>query len=389
MAIGTTAAILGVAAISAGASALSGSAANRATDRAADAQAAASREATAAQREARNQNVAIQQPFLNTGMGAMNQMNALLGITPVQGSQGSGGIAGGGSGQTEDQWAQQALNALRAEVNPSLWSQVNGIQDPSDRLAALEPLMFRRDREVYGQFTAGNPRPMNNGNVTAPPPAVATNPDGTQQTPQQAAQAAYDVFKNSTGYQSRLTEANNALNSQYAGRSTLQSGAAMIDMARMNQDYASNEFGQYFNMLGGQQQVGVGAANALSGVNTNYANNAANIAMNNGNNQANAAIQRGNNTMGMIQGIGSSFGNALGAFSDRRLKRDIALIRTRADGLNVYSWIYKSDPTGRVYEGHMADEVREIYPTAHIANYNGTDFAGVNYAAIPREEIAA
>lgn len=78
-----------------------------------------------------------------------------------------------------------------------------------------------------------------------------------------------------------------------------------------------------------------------------------------------------------------------GAFSDRRLKKDIVEIRRRSDGLTVYQWTYRNDPEQRRYEGFMADQVAEIYPDAHIANYNGTGYSGVNYAAIPPEKVAA
>jgi hypothetical protein len=83
--------------------------------------------------------------------------------------------------------------------------------------------------------------------------------------------------------------------------------------------------------------------------------------------------------------IGAGLGAAGAAFSDRRLKRNIEKVRTRADGLGVYTWIYRNDPDAKVQEGFMADEVREIYPEAYIENFNGTGYQGVNYAAIPHE----
>jgi hypothetical protein len=87
--------------------------------------------------------------------------------------------------------------------------------------------------------------------------------------------------------------------------------------------------------------------------------------------------------------VGAGLGAAGAAFSDRRLKRNVTLIRTRPDGLNVYEWIYNNDPDAKVQEGFMADEVKEIYPAAYIENFNRTGYQGVNYALVPHESKLA
>jgi hypothetical protein len=83
-------------------------------------------------------------------------------------------------------------------------------------------------------------------------------------------------------------------------------------------------------------------------------------------------------------GLGAA-GAYFGAPSDRRLKRDIKKLYTRADGLNVYEWIYNNDPDAKVQTGFMADEVKEIYPEAYIADFKGSGYQGVNYALVPHE----
>jgi hypothetical protein len=83
--------------------------------------------------------------------------------------------------------------------------------------------------------------------------------------------------------------------------------------------------------------------------------------------------------------VGAGLGAAGAYFSDRRLKKNIVQTGTRSDGLNTYQWVYKNDPTNTVCDGFMADEVKEIYPEAYIEDFNRTGYAGVNYAAIPRE----
>jgi hypothetical protein len=164
-------------------------------------------------------------------------------------------------------------------------------------------------------------RRLSSGLLGASAGQPGRQPPVASQVPSVAAHraAAYDQFKNYTGYTTRLNEANNAFNSAYAAKGTLQSGAALQALSKMNQDYASNEFGNYMGYLGGQQQLGPGAANALAGVGTNYANAAGSLAMQNGNNIANAAIARPTTatsfTAALRQGIGGMAG-----FDLRRLQ---------------------------------------------------------------------
>lgn len=64
-------------------------------------------------------------------------------------------------------------------------------------------------------------------------------------------------------------------------------------------------------------------------------------------------------------------------FSDRRLKRDVKLIRVRPDGLNVYSYTYV---WGTPAVGMMADEVKTLYPSAvseHPSGFEMVDYSKV------------
>jgi hypothetical protein len=256
--------------------ALLGSKSNsKAIDKASDAQSAATKEATALQREIYNQNVGYQTPYLNTGNAAMAQINALLGL----------------------QVPQAAPIAQPTQGNPGLQ------QEAFDG----EPQQGGNYwRNILGQIRARRQQQQQT-------PAAVTPPVATPPITQTTAQSAYDQFKNYTGYQYRLNEGQNAINSGYAAKGTLQSGAAMLALQKHGQDYASGEFGNYMGYLTGQQQLGPGAANALGGVGTNYANNAGNIAMQNGNNLANAAIARANNTNQMWSGIASGIGGIAGS----------------------------------------------------------------------------
>lgn len=189
----------GVAAIGGGLMAAS------ATKKAAKSAAATQDKATAAELEiAKNQEQLFRdihkdnqinfQPYLTSGYGAQAVAQQLLGLKPMTADQFNRGewyVPGsvdyrtppapatpttgtpttgtpttgtptapqGPTPADEDAWASRALAALSREVNQSIWSQVNSIQDPSDRLAALQPKMFTQDRNVYNQFLQSNPRP--------------------------------------------------------------------------------------------------------------------------------------------------------------------------------------------------------------------------------------
>jgi hypothetical protein len=302
MAIGTTAAIIGSAVIGAGASILGSKSASKAASKAADAQAQGTAEAARVQEQMYNTNVQLQTPWMNGGLAAFNQVNALLGL--------GGGQATNGTAQGTQQYGQP-VPVNNADALPAAYGRSNMLgqlyDSVVDRIRAGETVpqrtLERWNLADYAQQWRQAQQPQ-----TPATPAAPANP----QAAQDSANAAYDQFRNYTGYTTRLAEANRGLNADFAARGTIQSGAAMNEFGRQQQNFASNEFANYMGYLGNQQNIGAGATNALSGVSTQYGNNMANIAMTNGNNQASAAIARGNAQMGMIGGIGSALGGALG-----------------------------------------------------------------------------
>lgn len=271
MAISMGAALLGSAVIGAGASAIGASKNSKAIKNATAAQNAADERALAAQQEARNQNVAMQQPFYNTGMAANNRINALLGLSPAQSSP----------------MQQQPMQSMPTNFDPPY------MRNPLYQAAAAE----------YGYPMGGQAQ---QGWQVAP-----VNAPVNQANELQAANQAFGDWRNNTGYQFRFNEGMRAID---AGAPVRNSGATLKARMAYGQGIASDEYGRYFGALQDQQRVGVGAANALSGVQTNYANSASAIAQNQGQTAANAAVARANNTNNMIGGITSSFGNALGMY---------------------------------------------------------------------------
>lgn len=84
----------------------------------------------------------------------------------------------------------------------------------------------------------------------------------------------------------------------------------------------------------------------------------------------------------MLAAGAQAAGAYAGAQSDRRSKKNIEKVGEFDDGLGIYTFQYKHDPSGTTFKGVMADEVKELRPQAYIENFNGTGMAGVNYAAL-------
>lgn len=282
MAIGTAAAIgLGVAGVG---SVLGASSANKASKRAAQVSADNNAANTALQREVYNQNKQILSPFVNRGNAAGDQINALLGL--------------GGSQSTPS-------------PQPNALSQFQG--GPIE-YGGLDSTGFgsRRTNEnffnpaLYADGPRGYPiagySPTSNNLATGGAQGIGA---------QDAANNAFDIYRNSTGYQFRLGEGQNALNSGYAGAGILQSGDAMRAATEYGQNFASNEFGNYLGYLGNQQGVGLSAGSAVAGVGQNYANNVTAGNTQDAANQANALTSRQNpfaNLAGTIGGGLFGFG---------------------------------------------------------------------------------
>jgi hypothetical protein len=274
MAIGTIAAIgLGLGAVG---SVVSSSSANKAAGKAADTSLAVAEKNNALSREIYGKNEANLSPFMNTGNQAMGQINALLGL--------------GGTGPTPGTPGSPDFAAY-VQANPDLVAdfQRSGGQ-------------YGNDINAYGQAHWGKFGQMEGRNL---PTSGGTpgSPAISAEEAQRAAESAFNNYRNSTGYQFRLGEGMNALNSGYAGRGVIQSGAAMKGAVEYGQNFGSNEFGNYLGALSNQQGLGLQGASALAGVGQNYVNS---ISANNnsaGSAAANAILAKGAN---------NPFGNALG-----------------------------------------------------------------------------
>jgi hypothetical protein len=339
MAIGTAAAIgIGLAGVG---SAVSASSANKASKRAAQTSQANTDANTALARDIYGQNKQIMSPFVQRGNAAGDQINALLGLGGSQQQVQPNALSQFGDmswdqfqGATAGMSAEQ-MRAIRgggsAASNyglgdsPGMTYQGGGgnqfaqyVQTNPDLMAEFARVgnQFGGDMGAYGQFHYGK-YGQNEGRVL-PGQQQTTMQMGPQtsapgQTPQQAAEGAFDTFRNSTGYQFRRGEGMDGVTSAYAGIGGLQSGAAMRGIQEYGQNFASNEFGNYMGALSGQQAVGAGSASALAGVGQNFAGTV--IGQNNFNAQNQMGAQLGRqNALANVAGVlgGGIFGSLSG-----------------------------------------------------------------------------
>lgn len=233
------------------------------------------------------QNQAALAPWQQSGMQANSLINAALGM-------------GGGRAQPQ---VQSYYSGANPAGQPMGFEQAQGYN-------AQNPGQFQRNALLGVDYaTPGDVSGYGGGTWNASGGAMAP---GNAVTPQQSANSAFDIFRNSTGYQFRLGQGLDAVNGGYAGRGTLQSGAAMRAINDYGQGMASQEFGNWLGSLGNQQALGFSAASAQAGVGQNYANSLANIYQNQGANQANAALLKAQNTGQMFNSLGVLAGNAFG-----------------------------------------------------------------------------
>jgi hypothetical protein len=134
-----------------------------------------------------------------------------------------------------------------------------------------------------------------------------------------AANDAFNLFKQSDGYQFRVNEGLKAQQAALGSRGYLDSSAANKSILNYGQNVASDEFGKWYGALTGQQGVGLTAASAQAGVGQNYANAVTANNNNSANAQANAALSVGSSinsalnngvsAYGLSSGLKSSYGS--------------------------------------------------------------------------------
>lgn len=345
-------AVIGGAVIAGGATIASGAMASKAQSKAAgtaaDATLAATQENNALARETRAQNLQIASPFYNNGLLAGNALTDLLLGTHEYNpaTVANPTVPGGGSfPATTPTTGTTGGGALTPYTGPNL-TQIealrhDGIKGNHDQAMAV----YRQAQQQGGMQS--NPV-FSQTPVPTPTPTPTPTPSGAVTTPAPTAQNAWDQFRAGTNYQWRLGEGQKGLVSGWTARGALDSGAADKAKIQYNQNFASNELGNYMNLLASQQASGLSAAGAVMGVNTSYQGNVTANNNNAANASGNAALVAGQgaaNTWGAVgQGIGQ-IGGALTQYGMGQINRPATTIPSLSSNPNSALYI-PPFPTG-------------------------------------------
>jgi len=131
----------------------------------------------------------------------------------------------------------------------------------------------------------------------------------------QAANDALAVYKGSTGYAGRLAEGYGAINTGYAARGALESGAAQKALLNYGQQQASGEFNNYLGQLSNQQGAGLNALGSVTGSGIAYVNQSAAANNSASSAAANAALYKSQAQQNALAGIAGTAANYFGQSS--------------------------------------------------------------------------
>jgi hypothetical protein len=168
----------------------------------------------------------------------------------------------------------------------------------------------------------------------------------------------YNNYLQMAGYAPAMRQLSQNITGQGAAAGILNSGSTAKALQSRGAELNQQFFNNYLQQLSGLSGLGLQAGGLVA--NTG---------------QQSKSTSGGPSTAGTIA---STVGGLASVFSDRRLKRDIALVRREADGLGIYTFRYVM--SARRISGVMADEVAKLRPWALGPARAG--FATVNYGAL-------
>lgn len=117
----------------------------------------------------------------------------------------------------------------------------------------------------------------------------------------------YGGYTKTPGYDFRMTQGLDALESSAAARGGLYSGAALQASQQFGQDYATSEYENYLAKLSNRAGVGMGAATGQANAATNAASGVSNALAGAGNAAAAGAIGQGNALVGGLQNLATNW----------------------------------------------------------------------------------
>jgi hypothetical protein len=168
----------------------------------------------------------------------------------------------------------------------------------------------------------------------------------------------YSNYLQTAGFAPAMRQLSQNVTGQGAASGILNSGSTAKALQSRGAEVNNQFYNNYLQQLAGLSGLGLQAGGLV----------------------ANAGQQSKSNGGGpsTVGSIASTIGGIASIFSDRRLKRDIELIRREADGLGIYLCRYVWSRTRRLMV--MADEVAKLRPWALGRRQAG--FATVNYGAL-------
>ena len=275
---------IGGAVVSASASMIGSSNASSAAQHAADTQAQSDKYAADIQKQIFEEQRGDLAPWRTAGVGALNQINALLGLAPpTQGTTTTTPVA---TTTIRVPIAGQASSGILNNNNP-IWSAI--AQQVQDRTAP------------------GGYRTV----TTTGQPTVTTTPGKTSA---QLQQDAFAKFQADPGYQFSFDQGQQAIDRSAAARGILNSGATAKALDRFGTGLADQEYGNYFARLQSLAGVGQTATNSGNEAAQNYANNASNLAVNAGDARASGYINSANAFSNGLSGIGNAISGGIGNY---------------------------------------------------------------------------
>lgn len=359
------------------------------------------RESLALQEKMFDEALALGDPYRATGANALSMYESMLYGVPVEQTASYQSLQAQKSQpqniKTRDEFRDQFLNQFKKTRNIPQGGNFSGIDSltaqgydaKAQQLMARELAKMGNTQSEEYIDEVGLEQAIDEAyNAQFPEATTTTEPEGQAPTLDRMG----ELIK-TPGYQFRMDEGQKALERSAAARSGVLSGAQLKAQERFSQDYATNEFQNYMNRIGGLVNTGASMAGGGANLTMNAAGQQSGILSQ----MANQQGQYGANVAGLQQQIGSArasgylgeqaagtnllntgaelAGTAI-MFSDPRLKQNIKHIG-KEKGHNIYEFNYRGED--EKYIGVMADEVIEKKPDAvsEIQGYLAVDYSKI------------
>lgn len=311
MAIGTTAAILGAAAIGSAGSLASGALGASASKKAAATQAASADKAAALQKDSAIQSRIDAYPWAFQGAQALYQYMDEIGVSRPQ-------------------------NMILPDLNsgPFAQNQASNYVNPNQPAAPQQPV--QQNKQLFsglGGSSSGNGGVRSSGNgagltpynpVQAQPQTVQPAPQPIQPdqnliaSPKNMAMTARKGFQETPGYQYNVEEAEKGVINNLSALGMRNSGAALKALTKTRMGLANQEYGGWLNRLASAAGMGQTQTNQSNALATNAATNIGQTYQDAGAARASGYVGAANAWGNALGGVANNIGGALGSLGSNK-----------------------------------------------------------------------